>query len=326
MTLNTASNVRDQNPAAVVAVVQASKSKRHRQWRRSSDPDGATRGLLSPTDKKRPRVRLLTNIIIGLLVLTLLIVCAGPALMLAKFAVSTTSDIIRDPFGWWPSGVQWQNLGMAWTRIKIGQYTVNTVILAAGTVLASLTVALTGGYAVAVLKPKYAGLVNAAVMATLFIPGIVALIPLYLTVIELRLINTFLAVWLPSAASAFNFLLVRQFAANIPAELFEAARIDGAGPFRMFFSIFLPMTRPIVGVIVLLSFTGAWKEFLWPLLALPSPDLQPLSVALTKVSATAETSLLMAGMFITVLIPVALFFAFQSQFLKSAGAAGAIKG
>jgi multiple sugar transport system permease protein len=91
-------------------------------------------------------------------------------------------------------------------------------------------------------------------------------------------------------------------------------------------SIVLPMSKPVLGVVSLLTIVAAWKDFLWPMLVLPSPDLQPLSVGLYRISDTAPTSLLMAGMFISVIIPVLLFVIFQKQFLRSAGQAGAIKG
>jgi len=121
-------------------------------------------------------------------------------------------------------------------------------------------------------------------------------------------------------------LLVARFFDRLPRDVFEAAKIDGAGVFRVFWSIVLPMSRPVVGVVSLLTIVGSWKEFLWPLLVLPSPDLQPLSVGLYRISDTAPTSLLMAGMFISVIIPIGLFLLFQRQFLRSAGQAGAIKG
>ncbi|MDR1187814.1 MAG: carbohydrate ABC transporter permease [Bifidobacteriaceae bacterium] len=292
--------------------------------RTKADPEQRT--LISPAERARPGTRAVLRAVITGIVAFLALVCAGPAIWLAKAAVSTTQDTVKDPLSWWPSGIQWSNLADAWNKIKIGEYTVNTVLMAGGTVIACLLVALTGGFAVAVLKPRIGRAVNAAVLATLFIPSVVTLVPLYLTVIDLGLINTYWAVWFPTAASAFNFLIVKQFAESVPDELFQAARIDGAGPFRLFWNIFLPMAKPIIGVLGLLSFTGAWKDFLWPLLALPSPDLQPLSVALTKVARTADQSLLLAGMFITVLIPVTLFLLFQKQFLRSAGAAGALKG
>ncbi|GAA5201562.1 carbohydrate ABC transporter permease [Microbacterium jejuense] len=286
---------------------------------------------VSELDRTRRTVRIVMRILAAVVILGLLVVSFGPLLWLFKAALSTSQDILKYPFEWWPSGIQWQNLPDAWSQIRIGQYLLNTVWMAAGCWFFGLLVALTGGYGIAILRPRYAKAVNVAVLATLFIPGVVSLISLYVTVLDVpligvNLVNTFWAVWLPTAANAFNVLLVARFFDRLPRDVFEAAKIDGAGVFRVFWSIVLPMSRPVIGVVSLLTIVGSWKEFLWPLLVLPSPDLQPLSVGLYRISDTAPTSLLMAGMFISVIIPIGLFLLFQRQFLRSAGQAGAIKG
>ena len=299
--------------------------------RQKAAEESEDRSNVSALDRSRRSVRLTTRILAVVLIACLVVVSFGPLLWLFKAALSTSQDILKYPFEWWPSGIQWQNLPDAWSQIRIGQYLLNTVWMAAGCWFFGLLVALTGGYGISILKPRYAKVVNAGVLATLFIPGVVSLISLYVTILDVpligvNLVNTYWAVWLPTAASAFNVLLVARFFDRLPRDVFEAAKIDGAGVFRVFWSIVLPMSRPVIGVVSLLTIVGSWKEFLWPLLVLPSPDLQPLSVGLYRVSDTAPTSLLMAGMFISVIIPIALFLMFQRQFLRSAGQAGAIKG
>jgi multiple sugar transport system permease protein len=314
---------------AIVTTELPDGSSKRRRRRRNAEPDD--RSNISDLDRRSRRVRVGLTIMTFVLVVVLVVISAGPLVWLGKAALSTSQDILRDPFAWWPSGIQWQNIPDAWVKINIGEYLMNTVWIAAGSWFFGMLVALTGGYGISVLKPKYAKVVNAGVLATLFIPGIVSLIAQYLTVLDMpllhiNLINTFWAVWLPAAANAFNVLLVTRFFDSLPRDVFEAARIDGAGSFQIFWRIVLPMSKPIIGVTSLLTIIGAWKEFLWPLLVLPSPDLQPLSVGLYRVTATADLSLLMAGMFISVILPIALFLIFQKQFLKSAGQAGAIKG
>ncbi|GAA5196433.1 carbohydrate ABC transporter permease [Microbacterium jejuense] len=302
-----------------------------RRTRRRKAVESQDRTNISELDRKSKRMRVGLLILNIVLVAVLLVISAGPLLWLAKAAVSTTQDILREPFAWWPSGIQWHNLVDAWVKIDIGKYLLNTVWLAAGVWFFGMMVALTGAYGISILRPSYAKVVNAGVLATLFIPGVVSLIAQYVTVLDMpllhwNLINTFWAVWLPAAASAFNVLLITRFFDSLPKDVFEAAKIDGAGPFQVFWRIVLPMSKPIIGVTSLITIIGAWKEFLWPLLVLPSPDLQPLSVGLYKVTASADLALLMAGMFISVILPIVLFLIFQKQFLKSAGQAGAIKG
>jgi multiple sugar transport system permease protein len=296
-------------------------SSRRRSANRSLD-----RSNISDSDLSQAGTRFTFRVVVGVVVALLAVVSAGPLLWLAKSAVSTTQDILRDPFALWPSGIQWQNLADAWNQIQIGRFTANSLIITSGEVVVAVFSAVTLGYVLAVLRPKYGPVLNAAIMATLFIPGVISLIPLYLTVIDLGLLDSYAALWLTNGVSAFNVLIMKQYFQTIPRELFEAATVDGAGPLRILWSIVLPMARPIIGVVALLAFVASWKDFLWPLLALPSPDKQPLSVGLATVAPQADLAVLMAGMFIAVLIPIAVFAIFQKQFLTGAGSAGALKG
>ncbi|MPZ85604.1 MAG: ABC transporter permease subunit [Actinophytocola sp.] len=290
-----------------------------------------TRGILSPTDWRDPRTRRTTRVLHVLLLAVLFVVGLGPMLWLAKAAITPTQDTLRDPLALWPNGMDWANLATAWTRVEIDKYFANTVALAAGAWLVQLLVATTASYALSVLRPRYRKLVTGVVLATLFVPSVVLLVPLYLTVVDpplldTTLINTFWAVWLPSGANAFNILLVQRFFDHLPREVFEAATVDGAGPFRLFWSVVLPMSRPILGVVSVFAVIAAWKDFLWPLLVLPDPDLQPLSVRLPALQRFVELDVFLAALAISTVIPVALFLVFQRLFLRSGALSGAIKG
>ncbi|WP_405068659.1 carbohydrate ABC transporter permease [Kribbella sp. NBC_01510] len=289
------------------------------------------RGALSDSDRRQTRIRL--PFVIGQVVVFagLPVAGLGPFLWLLKAAISPTQDSIRQPLAFFPSGkVQWQNLATAWHQGHIGYYLGNTAIIAAGTALASLIICTTAGYVLSVLRPRWGPVLSAAILVTLFVPHIVSLVPLYLTVLKLpvvhsNLTNTFWAVWLPPAASAFNVLIVKRFFDGIPREYFEAARIDGAGSLRVFTSLVLPLSRPILGVVLLLSIISSWKDYLWPLLVLTNPDLQPVSVALPKIAKVTELNIQLAGLFLALLIPVALFLVFQRAFLRGVGLSGGIK-
>jgi len=182
-----------------------------------------------------------------------------------------------------------------------------------------------------VLRPGWAKYAQGLVLATLFVPAVVLLVPLYLIilhppVIDHSLVNSYWAVWLPAGASAFNVVLVARFFDNLPREIFEAAKMDGAGPFRLFWSIVLPMSKPILGVVSVFAVIASWKDFLWPLLVLRNPDLQPLSVRLPSIEATTDKGTLMAAYAIATVIPILMFLIFQRMFLRGAGLGGAVKG
>ncbi|SDK83698.1 multiple sugar transport system permease protein [Glycomyces sambucus] len=289
------------------------------------------RGLLAPTDRRRASVRWSTRLSHGLLLAILAVAGLGPMLWLAKAAVTPTQDTLRNPMALWPGGIDLANLAEAWTRVEIDKYFFNTIALAAGSWAVQLLVAATGGYALAVLRPRLGRYLSGAILATLFVPSVVLLVPLYLTILDppvlgTSMLNTFWAVWLPAGANAFNVLLMQRFFANLPREIFEAARVDGAGPYRLFWSIVLPMSRPVIGVVSVFAVIASWKDFLWPMLVLPDPALQPLSVRLPALQQFVELDVFLAALAISSLIPIALFLVFQRLFLSSAGLGGAVKG
>jgi multiple sugar transport system permease protein len=305
--------------------------RRRRRKKGGADAGSTDRGIISISDRRRPSIRRTTRAIHGVLLAVLVIAGLGPLLWLLKAAVTPTQDTLRNPMAVFPNGIDWQNVVTAWTTIHIDVQFMNTVIVAAGAWAVQLLVAATGGYALSVLQPRYGRIVYGLVLATLFVPAVVLLVPLYLTILHppligTSLLNTFWAVWLPAGASAFNVVLVKRFFDNLPREIFEAARMDGAGPFRLFWSIVLPMSRPIIGVVSVFAIIAAWKDYLWPMLVLTVPSIQPLSVRLPALQQTIELDVYLAALAISTLIPIALFVVFQRLFLRSAGLGGAIKG
>jgi multiple sugar transport system permease protein len=300
--------------------------------RRAKRDDSRDRGIVSDHDGRKRGVRLGMGAVHFVLFVGLVVAGLGPLLWLAKSAVTPTQDTLRQPLALWPNGIDWQNLQSAWVEVHIDQFFWNTVVIAAGSWLFQLLVATTAGFALSVLRPRYAPILNGAILVTLFIPAVVLLVPLYLTIVnpplpgDVSLLNNYFAVWLPAAANAFNILLVKRFFDALPREVFEAARTDGAGPFRLFWSIVLPMSKPILGVVSVFAIIAAWKDFLWPMLVLPDPAVQPLSVRLPAVQGSIELDVFLAALAISTLIPVVLFLLFQGVFLRSAGLGGAVKG
>jgi multiple sugar transport system permease protein len=287
--------------------------------------------LVTPTDWRRPGVRLGLGGAQVLLLAALVVVGLGPILWLAKSAITPTADTIGHPMALFPHGSAWSNLREAWVEVDVGRYFWNTVVLAVGSWLVQIVVATTGGYALSVLRPSYAKVINALLLMTLFVPAVVLLVPLYIEIVHPPIvhhsfIDSYWAVWLPAGASAFNVIIVKRFFDNLPREIFEAARIDGAGPFTLFTKIVLPMSKPILGVVSVFALLASWKDFLWPLLVLTDPNKQPLSVRLPTIQSQTELGVFLAAMFIACLVPIAGFLIFQRSFLRGSGMGGAIKG
>ena len=290
-----------------------------------------TGGLISSQEWQKPAIRWGIGGLQAFLLVALVVVGLGPILWLAKGAITPTIDTISHPMGLFNHGTAWSNLKEAWSTVHVGRYFWNTVVIAFGSWASQLVVATTGGFALSVLRPKYAKLINALLLTTLFVPAVVLLVPLYIEIvhppfIHHSFIDSYWAIWLPAGASAFNVVLVKRFFDNLPREIFEAARIDGAGPFRLFWSIVLPMSKPILGVVSIFAVLASWKDFLWPLLVLTNPNEQPLSVRLPNIQAQTSLGVFLAAMFIACLVPIAGFLIFQRSFLRGGGLGGAIKG
>ncbi len=299
--------------------------------RRAQQGTESGQSLISTAEWNRPGVKWGVRGAQLLLLLGLLIVGLGPLLWLAKSAITPTADTISRPMELFPNGVAWSNLSVAWSEVEVGRYFWNTVVLAIGSWLSQIVVATTAGFALSVLRPRYARLITGLLLTTLFVPAVVLLVPLYISIVDPPFINhsfidSYWAIWLPAGASAFNVVLVMRFFDNLPREIFEAARIDGAGPFRLFTAIVLPMSRPILGVVSVFAVLASWRDFLWPLLVLTNPDIQPLSVRLPTIVSQTELGVFLAAMFIACLVPIAGFLIFQRSFLRGSGLSGALKG
>ncbi|MET3803232.1 multiple sugar transport system permease protein [Nakamurella sp. UYEF19] len=303
--------------------------KRTRFHRRPS-PETAS-GLVSDLERQQPGVRYALRTVQGLVLVALIVSGAGPLLWLVKSSISSSADIVTRPMSLLPTdGFQFSNITEAWTRAQVGRYLLNTAVMAMGSLLVTLIVCLTTAYVLSALRPKWGPVLDGAIMITLFVPGVIALVPLYLTVVDMPILHTsllgnYLAIWLPAGANAFIILVVKRFFDALPRELFEAARVDGAGSLQIFVSVVLPMSRPIIGVISLLSVIASWKDFLWPMLVL-NPEQQPISVGLANVAKNSPINVQVASLLLAVLVPVFLFLIFQRHFLNAAGLAGGVKG
>ncbi len=287
-------------------------------------------GMLTASERRRPMTALGLRVLHVIVLLGVALAGVGPLLWLVAASLGETSDLLRDPLGVFGRMSQWHHYVDAFRGVDTARLLFNTVLVAAGTAVMTVAVALSAGYVIAILRPRWAPLLAGAILATIFLPGVVSLVPLYLTVIDLfgtgvSLQNTFWAVWLPAGANAFAVLLVTGYLRSIPRELIEAAQLDGAGVIRTMWTIVLPLARPILGVVALLAAIAAWKDYLWPSLVLTNPDLRPISVALPMLERTNELTTFFAILVVASLVPIVLFILFQRPLLASAGFSAGLK-
>ncbi len=228
-----------------------------------------------------------------------------------------------------PDAPQFANYAEAWGEADFSQYFLNSVIITALTLAGLLFTSVLAGYAFARIEFPGRELVFMMLLATMMIPTTVTFIPNFLLVRGDVIpwgswLNTLPALTVPFMANAFSIFLLRQFFAGIPNELWDAARLDGAGHTRFLRSVVIPMSRPVIMTVTLLGFIVAWNEFLWPLLVTTTPTWRPLMVGLYTfiTEAGPETQLLMAGAVITIIPVLVIYFFTQKQFTEGIATSG----
>jgi ABC-type glycerol-3-phosphate transport system permease component len=245
-----------------------------------------------------------------LLVLTLVaILVLFPFLFSFTAGLHNSIDVVKPGFHLWPEQPLWDNYRDAWERFKLGRLFLNTAIAAGGGVFGQLLVSSLAAYSLSRLKPAGRNLIRALFLITLAVPGIVYLVPRYVVMAKLDLVDSFVGLWLPYAASSFMILVLTNAFDQIPKDLYEAAQIDGASEVRMFLNITLPLSSSVLLVLGLFAFIGFWGDFLWPYLILRQSDLQTISVRLITLARGFPLNLFMAASFMAMIPPaIAAFF------------------
>jgi multiple sugar transport system permease protein len=212
-------------------------------------------------------------------------------------------------------------------RAGMGRHLANSVLAASAITFLSLAFNLAAGYAFAKLRFVGRDRVFRTLLAALVIPAQVAMIPLFLIMKWLHLVNSYGGVIVPAMATVFGIFLVRPYARSIPDELLEAARIDGAGEWRIFATIVLPLLKPIIVTLAIFTFLASWNDFMWPLIVLSDQAWQTAPVALAALSRehVQDNELMMAGSVVTILPVLALFLALQRHYLEGL-LLGSVKG
>lgn len=251
------------------------------------------------------------------------VIMVFPLYAMVRMAFSTRSELfagnILVPDSW--TLANFQNL---FEKYPIGTWVLNSVAVSLVTVVLSVSINLLAGYAFAKIPFRGRSALFILVLSTLMIPAQAIMIPQFRIVSNLGIYGTFWGVILPTAATALGIFLARQFFLSIPDELLEAAKLDGAGQLRIFWSVVLPLARPLIAVMVLLAFMNTWNDFLWPLIVLKDPQLYTLPVSLRFLQGefSSDYGGLMAAGLISCLPLVVLFLILQKWFVQGIARTG----
>ncbi|MFF3419427.1 carbohydrate ABC transporter permease [Streptomyces sp. NPDC002698] len=290
----------------------------------------STRTLISPLALARPRGRAVYWTVFGGVVLLFTLAFLFPVYWMVTGAMKSPDEVTRTPPTLLPQ--QWHLGGYtdAWDLMDLPTHLWNTVVQATGAWLLQLVFCTAAAYALSKLKPAFGKVILGGILATLMVPAQALVVPKYLTVADLPvlhtgLLNSPLGIWLPAVANAFNLYLLKRFFDQIPRDVLEAAEIDGAGRLRTLWSIVLPMSRPVLGVVSIFALVAVWQDFLWPLMVFSDTDKQPISVALVQLSQNIQLTVLIAAMVIASIPMVVMFLVFQRHIIAGISA-GSTKG
>ncbi len=266
-------------------------------------------------------VALLHATLIGAALLTLL-----PLAWMMSASLMPTGEASAVPPRWVPSVPTLAHYRELFARLNLTRAFANSVLVATVVTIVSVTLNALAGYAFARLEFVGRDRIFRVLLAALVIPGQLGMLPLFLMLRELGLVNTYLGVIIPGLASIFGIFLVRQYALSIPQSLLDAARVDGAGELRLFWSVVVPVIRPVLVTLAIFTFMGTWNDFLWPLIVLSDADRQTLPVALANLLGehVQDTELMMAGAVLTMVPVVGVFLALQRSYIEGI-VAGSVK-
>jgi len=272
---------------------------------------------------RRPLAVLTVNVALALIALVTLFPLAW--MVSASFMAPGEASTYPPPV--LPHAATLANYRLLFAEHGILRQVVNSLFISLLATGLSLAFNLTAGYAFAKLRFAGRERVFRMLLGALIIPAQVTMMPLFLMLRGMGLVNTYAGALVPWLASVFGIFMVRQYALSVPDEMLEAARIDGASELRIFVSVVLPVLKPIIVTLAVLTFLGAWNDFMWPLIVLTDHDVQTLPVALAALSRehVQDAELMMAGAVITVLPVLLLFLALQRYYVRGL-LVGSVKG
>ncbi|MGA5249530.1 carbohydrate ABC transporter permease [Streptomyces pseudogriseolus] len=285
----------------------------------------STRTLVSPAVLARPRGKAVYWTVFTGVVVLFALAFLFPVYWMVTGAMKSPDEVARTPPTLVPDNLSTAGYTDAWELMQLPAHLWNTVVQAAGAWAFQLVFCTAAAFALSRLRPAFGKLVLGGILATLMVPAQALVVPKYLTVADLGLLNDPLAIWLPAVANAFNLYLLKRFFDQLPRDVLEAAEIDGAGKLRTLWSIVLPMSRPVLGVVSIFALVAVWQDFLWPLMVFSDTDKQPIGVALVQLSQNVQLTVLIAAMVIASIPMVALFLVFQRHIIAGIGA-GSTKG
>jgi ABC-type glycerol-3-phosphate transport system permease component len=276
-----------------------------------------------PQSERRPQSRRMVITRVALAVAAVAVLMF-PMYWMLRVSLASTSELSNLPVKLWPQEWLWENYVRPWSQYPFARWLWNSVVIAGVSVALTVIINLCAGYAFAKLRFPGRNLLFLLILSTLMVPVQVIMVPQFQIVVDLGLLNSTGGVVLPRLAEAFGLFMARQFFMAVPDELLDAAKCDGAGHIRAFRKIVLPLSKPLIAVLVIFTFMWRWNEFVWPLIVLTDPNSYTLPVGLQFLIGQFSTNFgpLLAMSFLSILPMLIVFAFFQRYFVEGVARTG----
>ncbi len=264
------------------------------------------------------------KILFWLLLIVMTAFYMGPFLFSLSISFNAEQDVFQWPIKLIPDEWTLDNYVHVWQDLPFARWLTNSVVITVVQTLTNVFFASLAGFAFARLTFPGRNVIFSIFMASLMIPGIILLVPKFIVLNELHLINTYSGIMLPGLVTVVNIFLMKQFFETIPKDLEEAALIDGCSYFRIFWQIFLPISKPALAAVAIYTFQGSWNEFMWTVIVTTTSDMFTLPVGMNFLKNEFQVNwpLLMAGTILISLPTLAIFLIFQRYFVEGVASSG----
>lgn len=258
---------------------------------------------------RKIKVSPIEQIVVHLILIIWLLISVIPFLWMLSTSFKGPGEIFLFPPKWIPKNPTLKNYKDLFQQMNFGRPFLNSIIVSLSTTFLSVVLATMAGYGFAKFNFKNKNVLFLIILGTVMVPGQITMIPVFLLLTKLNLLNTYWGLILPALANAFNIFFMRQFISGIPDELIEAAKMDGANEGWIFFKVILPLSKPAMAAITIFTFTGSWNNFLWPLIIATDESMYTLPVAISVLGGqyTENIAMQMAGSVIVILPLIIVF-------------------
>lgn len=267
---------------------------------------------------RKIKVSPIEQIVVHLILIIWLLISVIPFVWMLSTSFKGPGEIFIFPPRWIPKNPTLKNYKDLFQQMNFGRPFLNSIIVSLSTTFLSVVLATMAGYGFAKFNFKNKNVLFLIILGTVMVPGQITMIPVFLLLTKLNLLNTYWGLILPALANAFNIFFMRQFISGIPDELIEAAKMDGANEGWIFFKVILPLSKPAMAAITIFTFTGSWNNFLWPLIIATDESMYTLPVAISVLGGqyTENIAMQMAGSVIVILPLIIVFLFTQKYFIK----------